>query len=83
MGHPSYGCGLGIREVNGQTVFVHIGEAAGFLSFTEFVPSTQSALFITVNSDNVSTDDLVKQMQPHPAVEPGSGSNPLRPGMVR
>ena len=56
--------GLGKKEVRGETVFWHNGEAAGFLSRTEFCPSTQSALFITVNTDSVSLDDLIEHLEP-------------------
>jgi hypothetical protein len=59
-----YCCGLGKKEVKGETVLWHNGEAAGFLSRTEFCPSTESALFITVNTDSVSLDDLVEHMEP-------------------
>jgi D-alanyl-D-alanine carboxypeptidase len=60
----SYCCGLGKKDVKGETIFWHNGEAAGFLSLTEFLPSTQSALFITVNTDSVSLDDLAGHMEP-------------------
>ena len=59
-----YCCGLHKKEVQGETVLWHNGEAAGFLSRTEFCPSTESALFITVNTDSVSLDDLVEHMEP-------------------
>jgi D-alanyl-D-alanine carboxypeptidase len=59
-----YCCGLGKKEVKGETVFWHNGEAAGFLSRTEFCPSTYSALFITVNTDSVSLDDLIEHLEP-------------------
>jgi D-alanyl-D-alanine carboxypeptidase len=58
-----YCCGLHEKEVQGESVFFHDGEAAGFLSHSEFVPSTQSALFITVNTDSVSLDDLAEHME--------------------
>ena len=57
-------CGLGRKEVKGEAVLWHNGVAEGFLSLTEFLPSTQSALFITVNTDSVSIDDLVEHMEP-------------------
>jgi D-alanyl-D-alanine carboxypeptidase len=60
----SYCCGLGRKEVKGEAVFWHNGDAAGFLSVTEFLPSTQSALFITANTDSVALDDLVEHMEP-------------------
>src|SRR3984957_3346785 len=60
----SYCCGLGRKEVKGEAVLWHNGEAAGFLSLTEFLPSTQSALFITVNTDSVSLDDLIEHLEP-------------------
>ena len=68
-----YGCGLAIKEVNGQIVLSHSGGANGFRSFNEFVPSTQSAFCITMNSDNVSKDELVKHIEPLllPAVTKG------------
>ncbi len=79
-----YGCGLAIKEVNGQIVLSHSGGANGFRSFNEFVPSTQSAFCITMNSDNVSKDELVKHIEPLllPAVTKGpvpkiAGPEPL------
>jgi D-alanyl-D-alanine carboxypeptidase len=60
----SYCCGLGKKEVKGEAALWHNGQAAGFFSLTEFLPSTQSALFITVNTDSVSIDDLVEHMEP-------------------
>jgi D-alanyl-D-alanine carboxypeptidase len=70
--------------VNGQIVLSHSGGANGFRSFNEFVPSTQSAFCITMNSDNVSKDELVKHIEPLllPAVTKGpvptiAGPEPL------
>jgi D-alanyl-D-alanine carboxypeptidase len=59
-----YCCGLGRKEVKGEAVFWHDGAAAGFLSRTEFCPSTQSALFITANTDSVALDDLIEHIEP-------------------
>jgi D-alanyl-D-alanine carboxypeptidase len=59
-----YCCGLHKKEAKGETVLWHDGEAAGFLSHSEFLPSTQSAVFITVNTDSVSLDDLAGHMEP-------------------
>jgi D-alanyl-D-alanine carboxypeptidase len=59
-----YCCGLGRKEVQGETVFWHNGGASGFLSRTEFCPATQSALFITVNTDSVALDDLIEHIEP-------------------
>jgi D-alanyl-D-alanine carboxypeptidase len=79
-----YGCGLAIKEVNGQIVLSHSGGANGFRAFNEFVPSTQSAFCITMNSDNVSKDELIKHVEPLllPAVTKGpvptiAGPEPL------
>jgi D-alanyl-D-alanine carboxypeptidase len=62
--NTGYGGGLAIKDVDGQVVLYHSGGASGFKSFNEFVPSTQSALFITMNTDSVSRDALVKYMEP-------------------
>jgi D-alanyl-D-alanine carboxypeptidase len=59
-----YGGGLHIKEVQQQIVLSHNGEAQGVLSFNEFVPSTQSAFFITMNTDNVSKDELIEHLEP-------------------
>jgi D-alanyl-D-alanine carboxypeptidase len=79
-----YGYGLAIKEVNGQIVLSHSGGANGFRAFNEFVPSTQSAFCITMNSDNVSKDELIKHVEPLllPAVTKGpvptiAGPEPL------
>jgi D-alanyl-D-alanine carboxypeptidase len=58
-----YGGGLIIKEVDRQIVLLHNGIATGFLSTNEFVPSTQSAFCITVNSDNVSKTELVEHLE--------------------
>jgi D-alanyl-D-alanine carboxypeptidase len=71
----SYCCGLGRKEAKGEAVLWHNGEAAGFLSVTEFLPSTQSALFITVNTDSVGLDDLVEHLEP--LILPADRRNPV------
>jgi CubicO group peptidase (beta-lactamase class C family) len=58
-----YGGGLAIREVDRQIVLFHDGGATGFWSFNEFVPSTQSAFCVIVNSDNVSKTELVNHLE--------------------
>ena len=78
-----YCAGLAVKEVKRQIVLSHDGEP-GDLSFNEFVPSTQSAFFITMNNQNVIKADLIEHLEPLllPAeigepVPKIAGSNPI------
>ncbi|NVB42655.1 beta-lactamase family protein [Pseudenhygromyxa sp. WMMC2535] len=45
-----YGCGLGLREVEGEAVLSHSGAIDGFLSRNTMIPRTRSAVAVVTNS---------------------------------
>lgn len=46
-----YGCGIGVRMQNGRQVLSHGGAVAGFVTSSQMIPSTQSALVVMCNQD--------------------------------
>ncbi len=53
-----YGCGLGSRQVAGETVLVHSGWVGGFVAFNAIVPRTRTAVVLLVNDQHVDLGDL-------------------------
>ncbi len=47
-----YGCGVGIAERNGVTIFTHGGAVSGFIARNIFIPSTHSAVAVLVNDED-------------------------------
>src|SRR5262249_10815398 len=46
-----YGCGIGVRETNGEAVLTHGGEVGGFLAYEAVVPRTRSVVVLLTNAD--------------------------------
>ena len=53
-----YGCGLNVRQIDGETVLTHGGAVSGFLSFNALVPRTRSAVIILTNTEHLPVDSL-------------------------
>ena len=53
-----YGCGLGIRWMNGERVLNHSGAVEGFFAYNAFVPRTRSAAILLVNDARFEVADL-------------------------
>lgn len=53
-----YGCGLGVRTVDGETVWSHSGWVGGFHTFNAIVPRTRSAVVLLTNDEHVDLGDL-------------------------
>jgi len=51
----SYGCGIGLRRVDGESVLVHTGGVSGFASKNVVIPRTKSAVVIMSNGTAVSS----------------------------
>ena len=77
-GHTTgYGCGLNVRQIDGETVLTHGGAVSGFLSVNAIVPRTKSAVILLTNTEHLPADslhstilrllldDLKKQGPPH------------------
>jgi hypothetical protein len=54
----SYGCGIGVSEVGGETFLSHNGEVAGFLAYEAVVPRTRSVVVLLTNADYGDTGGL-------------------------
>jgi D-alanyl-D-alanine carboxypeptidase len=50
-----YGCGLSIRQVDGETVWLHTGAVSGFASSNAVVPRTRSAVVLLSNSEHLNS----------------------------
>jgi D-alanyl-D-alanine carboxypeptidase len=58
-GHTTgYGCGLNVREIDGETVLAHGGAVSGFLSVNVMVPRTKSAVILLTNTEHLPADSL-------------------------
>jgi D-alanyl-D-alanine carboxypeptidase len=58
-GHTTgYGCGLNVRQIEGETVLTHGGAVSGFLSVNALVPRTKSAVILLTNTEHLSSDSL-------------------------
>ena len=58
-GHTTgYGCGLNVREIDGETVLAHGGAVSGFLSVNAMVPQTKSAVILLTNTEHIPADSL-------------------------
>jgi CubicO group peptidase (beta-lactamase class C family) len=58
-GHTTgYGCGLNVRQIDGETVLTHGGAVSGFLSINAMVPRTKSAVILLVNTEHIPADAL-------------------------
>jgi CubicO group peptidase (beta-lactamase class C family) len=53
-----YGCGLGTRQIAGETVLVHSGWVGGFVAHNAVVPRTRTAVVLLVNDQHVDLADL-------------------------
>jgi len=49
-----YGCGLSLRQVEGEAVLSHFGSISGFQSFNAIVPRTRSAVVLLTNSEHLN-----------------------------
>jgi D-alanyl-D-alanine carboxypeptidase len=58
-GHTTgYGCGLNVREIDGETVLAHGGAVSGFLALNAMVPRTKSAVILLTNTEHIPADSL-------------------------
>jgi D-alanyl-D-alanine carboxypeptidase len=58
-GHTTgYGCGLNVRQIEGETVLTHGGAVSGFLSVNALVPRTKSAVILLTNTEHLPSDSL-------------------------
>ena len=58
-GHTTgYGCGLNVRQIDGETVLTHGGAVSGFLSVNALVPRTKSAVILLTNTEHLPADAL-------------------------
>jgi D-alanyl-D-alanine carboxypeptidase len=57
-----YGCGLNIRQMDGETVLAHGGAVSGFLSFNALIPRTRSAVIILTNTEHLPVDALYSKI---------------------
>ena len=54
-GDPTgYGCGLSIRQVEGETIWTHGGAVSGFLTTNTMIPRTRSAVILLTNSEHLN-----------------------------
>lgn len=53
-----YGCGLGARQVAGETVLAHSGWVGGFVAFNAVAPRARTAVVLLVNDQHVDLGDL-------------------------
>jgi D-alanyl-D-alanine carboxypeptidase len=49
-----YGCGLNIREVEGETIWTHGGSISGFLATNTLIPRARSAVILLTNSEHLN-----------------------------
>lgn len=54
----NYGGGLGINQLDGDTVIQHTGGVSGFVSGNTFVPRTKTGLVVLSNTEHVSASKL-------------------------
>jgi D-alanyl-D-alanine carboxypeptidase len=54
----NYGGGLGIAQLDGDTVLQHTGGVSGFVSGNTFVPRTKTGLVVLSNTEHVSATKL-------------------------
>jgi len=47
-----YGCGVGVADRNGTTIYTHGGAVSGFIARNIFIPSSHSAVAVLVNEEN-------------------------------
>ena len=58
-GHTTgYGCGLNVREINGETVLSHGGAVSGFLSVNAMIPRSRSAVILLANTEHLPSDSI-------------------------
>jgi D-alanyl-D-alanine carboxypeptidase len=57
-----YGCGLGVRQLSGETVWSHSGAVSGFLAYNTVVPRTRSAVVLLVNTEGGSTGEVHQEI---------------------
>jgi D-alanyl-D-alanine carboxypeptidase len=58
-GHTTgYGCGLSVREINGETVLSHGGAVSGFLSVNAMIPRSRSAVILLANTEHLPSDSI-------------------------
>jgi D-alanyl-D-alanine carboxypeptidase len=57
-----YGCGLGIVQHDGDTMFRHGGAVSGFLAFNVMFPRTKSALVVMTNCDHLDAASVYAQL---------------------
>ena len=57
-----YGCGLNVRQIDGETVLTHGGAVSGFLSFNALIPRTRSAVIVLTNTEHIPVDALCSQI---------------------
>ena len=53
-----YGCGIGVRRRDGETILRHTGAVSGFQAFNSVIPRTKSALVLMVNSEHQDASDM-------------------------
>jgi D-alanyl-D-alanine carboxypeptidase len=53
-----YGCGLNVRQIDGETILTHGGAVSGFLSFNTMIPRTKSAVIVLTNTEHLPVDAL-------------------------
>lgn len=54
----NYGCGLSLREVNGDAAIGHNGAVSGFLANNAMVPRTRSAVILLANSEHLDPGSI-------------------------
>ena len=58
-GHTTgYGCGVNVRQIDGETVLTHGGAVSGFLAVNAMVPRTKSAVILLTNTEHLPADSL-------------------------
>src|SRR5262249_36769285 len=59
-----YGCGLSLRQVEGETVLAHVGSISGFQSTNAMVPRTRSAVVLLTNSEHLNSGAIHSTILP-------------------
>ncbi len=54
----AYGCGLSLRQVDGETVWTHTGAVSGFQSSNTMIPRTRSAVVLLTNSEHLDSGTI-------------------------
>ena len=58
-GHTTgYGCGVNVRQIDGETILAHGGAVSGFLAVNAMVPRTKSAVILLANTEHLPADSL-------------------------